>query len=219
MKQGIGLVLLGALAGAPLSMAATEFDYFDELDRIDQINTGELVLLEAPPDKPVLHQVSHNTLTAESLHTGWVKNSQCYYNLDGAVALQVVYRPGRVRGLRIVRTEGIGKAWVEGDSVQLEDVKAKATLCVQSENRALLLDEGMGVYVMYAGPFMRRFFDGYFPMRVTMTVDYPSALVTFAQASPGADAGMQVSDTPGRMTYEAIFEGRLKVELTFFSRS
>jgi hypothetical protein len=218
MKRSIWLVLLGAPAVASLATAATEIDYFEEMDRIDRINTGELVVFKAPPEDGILHQVSNNTLTAESLRTGWVKNSQCYFNLDGAVALQVVYRPGRVRKLRIARTEGIGKAWVEGDSVQLEDVQAKATLCVESENRALLPDEGMGVYAMHAGPFMRRFFDGYFPMRVTMTVNYPPELVSFAQASPGVDAGMLVSDSPGRMTYEAIFEGRLQVEFLFFAR-
>jgi hypothetical protein len=29
---------------------------------------------------------------------------------------------------------------------------------------------------------------------------------------------MLVSDDPGRMTYEAVFEGRLKVEFLFFAQ-
>jgi len=182
-----------------------------------EINEGELRFLEKAPDGAVFHQHKRLRILPESLKTGWISDHQCYYNLDPVPALEVVFGAGRVRGLRIKRSENIGRAWVEGPSVQLENVGRRAVLCLESESRALKHDSVSGLYVLKSGPYMRKFLDGYFPMRVTVTLRYPPALLSVDSVEP-FDLPRKQTDSPGRLQFDAWFEGRLTV-LTRFRRN
>jgi len=208
----VSVCISGQLLSAPVLA-----DELDDFMKLTDINDGTLEFLAAPPTDPYPRQVSHSTVTVESLRTGWVRNEQCFHNLDPAGAMQVVYRPGRVRKLEVVSFERIGKAWVEENSVQLEDVLRDSILCVRSENAALYIDNDDSFY-FGAGPFMRRFLDGYFPMEVNMTLDYPDREVAFDYVKPPATDGGRVSLSPGRLTYQALFEGRLQVLVRFVKR-
>jgi hypothetical protein len=62
---------------------------------------------------------------------------------------------------------------------------------------------------------MRRFLDGYYPMRVTLAVHYPCERLQFAGATPTPQPGFSVRDADCRVDVEAWFEGRLNVALRF----
>jgi hypothetical protein len=117
----------------------------------------------------VHHHQNRITLTRDSLSTGWGRLEQCHSHIDAVPSSQVVYSRDRIRGLRVVRADNIGRVWVQENSVQMENVGRDAMLCVEADTRALASD-GQNGYVLRTGPYMRRFLDGYYPMRVSMTL-------------------------------------------------
>lgn len=179
-----------------------------------EINEGELeILTEKPSQAPHRHS-KHIVVTAESLKSGWIRSEQCHRNLDQVKALEVVFAPGRVRDLKIVKATNIEKAWIENDSVQLQNVGANASLCISSENRTVEYDTANRSYILKSGPYMRRFFDGYFPMHVNLVVDYPAALLEFIEANPRIIRD-KITSRPGTVSMDVLFEGRLLVALRF----
>jgi hypothetical protein len=72
---------------------------------------------------------------------------------------------------------------------------------------------GDGLYVLENGPFMRRYLDGYFPMRVTVAVNWGDLGLSLADSEPQAQPGFEVTESPHGVTIEATFEGRLMTEL------
>lgn len=179
------------------------------------INAGQLHFLAHPPGGPIDHQVKHITILPDSLRTGWVQVEQCHYDLDAVPAMQVVFGKGVVRHLRVTRADHIRHAWVQGSTVQLADVKPHAVLCLRSENRVLRHFADAHRYLLLSGPFMRRFLDGYFPMRVDVDVEYPAHQLTLARIDP---PGLTVSDVKhGHVKLEALFEGRLMIGVQFAS--
>jgi hypothetical protein len=178
------------------------------------INEGELHFLTEPPAEAVHHHHKRVVITPESLKTGWIVNRQCHYNLDQVGAMEVVFAPGRVRALDITRAENIESAWVEGSSVQLKNVGPNAVLCLNSENRVLTHDAQTGHYTLTSGPYMRRFLDGYFPMRVSLNLEYPAALLSLVDMAP-TDPGLKATRVPGQVRIDTLFEGRLLLTLRF----
>lgn len=198
----LAVVSVAWLAGAVPAPAATE------------IAGHELRILSAPVDPPPHHHSKHLIIRPESLRTGWVIDRQCHENLDPVAAMQVVFGAGKVRKLRITRSDNIGAARVEGDSVQLERVGANAVLCLESENRALEYDPLLRQYTLVSGPYMRRFLDGYFPMRVSFNLEYPPQRLRLVGLQPAVlRAG--ASTPPGRVRIETLFEGELRLVLRF----
>ncbi len=178
------------------------------------VNEGELVFLARPPDRPVHHHFQHLTLDAQSRETGWVRMEQCHENLDPVPATQIVFRPGRVRDLAITQARGIARAWVEGNTVQLEDVGRDARFCLRGRIRALTALSD-GVWQLSNGPYMRRFLDGYYPMRVTVDIEFAAARLQPVRIRPAAQPGFTIERAPGRIRLDAWFEGRLQTEIRF----
>ncbi len=205
-RHALLLVFLGVLTCAP-ARAADEFDLFD-------INEGELRFLERPPDKPPHLHSTHVFLSAESLRTGWVKAKQCHYNLDQVSALQVVFSRRRVRHIEILQADNIGRAWVEGASVQVENVGKDAVLCILSENRAIRRIAEERTYEWHGGPYMRRFLDGFFPMQVKLAIDYPADRIRLESIDPGTLRFKTVAQ-PGYIRIDALFEGKLDITIRF----
>jgi len=142
----------------------------DDLEeRIGRVSSGALRFLPQPPARPVHQHRNEIRISGESLQRGWVALSQCHSNLDPVPAAEIVFRPERTRGLRILSHRNIGTARIEGASVQLQDIGPDAELCVELESRALtrLSDDG---WSLRNGPYMRRFLDGYCPMRVYIRI-------------------------------------------------
>ncbi len=213
-----GLVLaaaaLAAAAGEPTREELERWLEDDAELRALAVNEGELEFLPHPPSKPFHHQVNRIELRRASLEDGWVALSQCHYNLDRVPKAQVVYGRARTRRLRIDRFTGIGRAWVKGPTVQLEDIGHGAVLCVRAESRALRRDADGG-WTLRNGPFMRRFLDGYYPMRVELDLRMPPGLLRLVSVDPPPQPGFRVDRAPGRIRYDAVFEGRLVTELRF----
>jgi hypothetical protein len=202
-------VLLGL--GSSLSQAAaTDL----ELESADAVNEGPLHFLAAPPAKPVHHHQNHIRIDPASLASGWVGLSQCHDHLDAVPRAQITFRQGFVRDLRIDVASRIGAAWVEGASVQLQDVEPGARLCLSAQTRALR-SAGQGAFNLVNGPYLRKFLDGYYPMRVTLEVDYPQQTLRLIRVSPPLQPGLTVAEGPGTIRLDALFEGELRTLIEF----
>ncbi len=180
----------------------------------EHVNEGNLVFLSRHPTKQVHHHQNHLTISAASLHDGWVRLSQCHEHLDRVPAAQITYNKERIRDLQIVTSGNIEQSWVEDNSVQLRNVLANARLCVRAWTRALRAN-GDGSYSLRNGPFMRRFLDGYYPMRVTMEIDYTGSGLHLVSMKPVRQQGFEVTEREGYLAYDAWFEGSLQTEFLF----
>ncbi|MEA1889023.1 MAG: hypothetical protein U9N50_04485 [Pseudomonadota bacterium] len=179
----------------------------------DAINEGELNFLDKPADTPVHHH--HNTFIVlqSSIETGWIKLLQCHENLDILPRAQIVYNKGKIRHLRITQQKNIGHARVEDNTVQLTNVNSNARLCVEAESRALIAQKD-GTFVLQNGPFMRKFLDGYFPMRVSIDIKLPANL-SFVAIEPVEQKGFRVIKGKQSLHLDAWFEGRLMTRIRF----
>lgn len=216
MLNVILLVFLFALMGMK-STGTDDLDaWFDDdfEDRALAVNEGELVFLNSAPEKPPHLLKNTMVISSSSLKDGWVKLVQCHDNLDPVGSAQVLYHMRRTRGLKVLSSGKIGRVWVERNSVQMEDINPGASLCIQAEVRALHTNFD-GTYSMRNGPFLRKYLDGYYPMRVTMDVDLPADQLSFEAIMPPAQDGFQVTHSANHMKIDALFVGELSVEVYF----
>ena len=193
-------------------------DWFEDDQREHQFDRkrddGVLVFLQTPPDKRTPHSINILTIEPDSLQSGWVKIDQCHEQLDPVEKVEVVYRYNEMRDLRITRSSGIGRARVEGQSIQLENVEKNASVCVQTEARILYKQDDGGL-LLRNGPFQRRFLDSYFPMHVTLTVSYPDEYVSLQDINPADTTGLKMKLKQGLIYIDTWFEGKLMIELEF----
>jgi hypothetical protein len=192
--------------------AMTEEEMF--FKGVTDVNEGELNFLTQAPATPVHHHQNRITLSESSLVDGWVHLVQCHSHIDAVPSLQITYGEGRVRALRVTRAGGIGRAWVEGASVQMENITADASICIEAETRALEKD-GQSRFILKNGPYMRGFLDGYYPMRVTMAVKIQAPQLRFLDISPAPQPGFLVSSSQGEIGFDTLFEGRLTTLVRF----
>ena len=187
-------------------------DWPDDDWSVEHVNEGELEFLAEPPADVVHHHENVLTLDLSSLDDGWVLLEQCHRNIDKVPRAQIIFRPGRIRNLQITVSENIGRAWVEDASVQLNDVGRDSRLCLSAETRALTSSED-GSYRIDNGPFMRRFLDGYYPMRVSQKVVLADSGLAFFGIRPEVQPGFDVNVTNDSIHFDAWFEGRLLTEI------
>ncbi len=212
-KRCPGALRHGVLAAVLLmhyAHAATDLS----LESADAVNEGQLHFLETPPAKPLHHHQNRIRIDADSLATGWVGLHQCHDRLDAVPLLQITFREGYVRDLEIDLASGIGHARVEGASVQLRNVEPGARLCLSAQIRALR-NTGNGYFSLFSGPYMRKFLDGYYPMRVTLDVDYPAESLRLIDVSPAPQPGLHSDERPGKIRLDTLFEGELRFLLQF----
>lgn len=214
ISSGSRLLLSGllgaAMLGAGMAHAASDIGF----DSADSVNEGPLHFLETLPAKPVHHHQNRIRIETDSLASGWVGLSQCHDHLDAVPSAQITFREGFVRDLRVDASTHIKDAWIEGSSVQLRHVEPGARLCLSAQIRALR-NTGNGYFNLINGPYMRKFLDGYYPMRVTLLVDYPAQALTLLDISPPAQTGLDVVEQPGAIRMEAVFEGELQTMIQF----
>lgn len=218
MAIGIGFTALNAITWGDTRPAKGEEDDFEKLleqeAKARQVNEGKLVFLEKPPEKPVHHHLNHVTLIASSLIDGWVQLVQCHQHLDAMSRVEVVYKKDTTRKLRVKSSKHIGRVWIEDSSVQLSNVSDHAELCIEVESKALTI-KGDGTYYLRHGPFMRKFLDGYYPMRVSVDVDLPAQQLILLDTFPMKQQGYKVWETANAVHVDAWFEGRLYTEFVF----
>lgn len=178
------------------------------------VNEGELHFLTAPPARAVHHHQNRITILESSLEDGWVRLDQCHENLDPVPDAQISYREGRIRNLRLTRVTNIESAWAEAYSVQLRNIQRGAILCVEAETQALA-PENPARFNLTNGPYMRRFLDGYYPMRVSMTVRLETDQLRFVDATPADQPGFRLRQQGNEVGYDTVFEGILTTVLRF----
>ena len=152
--------------------------YISLFQQFDDMDTKPFVGKEKIP-----HSHTDLRLDRQSTTEGWVTVEQCHQGLDAVPSAEVVYRFVEMRRLRVIQAENIEKAWVEGQSVQLKNVANGAHLCVALQARLLHRTDNDN-YRMNYGPFQRRFLDSYFPMHVTLEVDYTNTGLRFSSVIP-----------------------------------
>lgn len=183
------------------------------LERAAQVNEGGLTFLPDPGGKPLHHHSNHITIGEGSLGDGWVLLEQCHTHLDRVPAVQIVFNAQNTRALEVTATENIGEAFVDGHTVQLRDVGHASRVCIRARSRALWKTEDGG-FELRNGPFMRRFLDGYYPLRLSLRIDYPDAW-RLAGFSPDEQTGFSPRRNPGRVELDTVFEGRLNTRFRF----
>lgn len=193
---------------------ADEWFLADDVEAVPQVGAGELLFLAAPPDSRTPLSDNRIIVTEASITDGWVHLDQCYSGLDAVPDAEVVYRYRDMRGLRIVATQNIGEATAGQRSVQLKDVRHDARLCIAAEVRILyVLPDGRRV--LRNGPFHRKFLDGYFPLHVSLQVQYPASALRYLGISPQAQPGFAVAADDGRLRVDSWFAGELNIEISF----
>lgn len=212
------LALFSATPGAGSDDGGGDWsDWVDEQERLRQriadVNEGELSFLTEGPESLVHHHVNHILITPQSLVDGWVVLDQCHRNLDRVSEAQIVFDPERSRALEVMSVRNVDAAYVERHAVQLRGVGEGSEVCLRLETRALH-PLGGGLFELRNGPFMRRFLDGFYPLRLSLRVDYPTSM-TLVDFVPEAQPGFVVSRNAGRIGVEATFEGRLYTAFRF----
>ncbi len=204
------------------SLAAAEEPWpeFPEADleaRIAEVSDGTLTFLAEAPDGPVHHHLNRIRIMPESLHSGWVILEQCHRHLDRVPLLEIVFHPGRIRNIRILSTRNIEHSQVIDAGVELRGIQADASLCLRAESQALQ-QLAPQRYLLRNGPYMRRFLDGYYPLHLSIQIDYPAHLLTLQAASPHTPDAPAHTLEPGSIRWDAWFRGRLYTEFTFSSK-
>jgi hypothetical protein len=206
------LILLIALLPCLACAASSEEEMF--FKGVADVNNGNLHFLSQAPATPIHHHQNQITLNTESLATGWAKLEQCHDHLDPVPDAQIVYGQDRIRNLAIARSAKIGRAWVENNTVQMQQVEPNALICITAETRALA-HEGENRYSLSNGPYMRRFLDGFYPMQVSMRVRMDAPGLQFLDISPAPQTGFSVTHNGNEVAYDALFEGVLRTAIRF----
>ncbi|MGI9320900.1 MAG: hypothetical protein ACR2O5_05755 [Thiogranum sp.] len=189
----------------------------DPQPAVPQTGKGELVFLPSPPETGTLHSINTIAITRASLDDGWVEIGQCYKGLDAVPAAEVVYQYRKLRHLRIQSKTNIGQAVTRGQTVQLTDVQRDASLCIQAEAQ-IFYPQADGSFLLRNGPFHRRFLDGYFPLHVSLDVEFPSKLLRYLGTSHESQPGFKVGVKDEHVHLDTWFAGTLHVEVYFSDR-
>jgi len=186
----------------------------DISEQVAQVNEGQLTFLPEPNNKQVYQAYNTVRILSTSIDDGWVELSQCHSQLDAVPLAQLVFPEYTLRKLSVTEKKGIETAEIEGKSVQLQDIRKGARLCVTMQIQALQLQTS-GEYVLSNGPFQRRFLDGFFPLNVLLLVDYSESGLRPIMTIPESQPGMRVTDNGSQMGIDAHFEGILRTRVVF----
>lgn len=186
----------------------------DEITPPTQSSDSQLKFITAQAGKPTLHSVNKITIHSQSMQTGWVDLMQCYQHLDPVPEMEVVYNYKDIRELKIINHNNIDKAYVRGQSIQLENIINNAQLCISCEVRILYKNKD-GSYKLVNGPFHRQFLDSYFPFHLTLKVNYPSIQLKFIDSKPKSQAGFKLKQTYNNLLIDSYFTGKLYTEIFF----
>ena len=185
----------------------------DDLEKLFAIGDEAFEPVTWPLSEPAFFHRKWIRIQSSSLTDGWVHNRQCHGRFAEMPSLQIVFGKDSIRAIHIDETSHLGKAWVEGETVQLEQVRPESEICFSSENRVLTAI-GNGHYELKVGPFYYRYLDGYFPMRVDLVVDFPSALLRLVEVAPRHPA-ITMKNQSGQVRMASLFQGKLWITVKF----
>jgi hypothetical protein len=179
-----------------------------------EVNEGELTFIGPVKDKKTLHSEKELTITETSLTTGWVDLKQCYFNISQIDETDIVYSYKQIRNFKIISTQNIGKASTDGQVVYLQNISADAAICVTAEVN-VLEKRGPDNFVVNNGPYYQKFFDGYFPYHVSLTVNFPGELVRVSGVSPPLQPLFNIRAEEHQLSIDTWFEGILTIQIEF----
>ncbi len=200
-----------------LSLLATPLaaDELEELAALWSIADEPYRPVTRTLDTPAFVHRKVLSIDVASLDDGWVDNHQCHRNFPLFPSLQIAFRDGAVRNMRITEQSDVERAWVEGSTIQMKRTRPQTTLCFLSENHTIEYDLWNDEYRMTVGPYYLRLFDGYFPLSVDLTVQYPPEAMQFLGLAPASVEGADVVHEHGRVRFNALFEGKLELVFRF----
>lgn len=199
-RPALAAAVVIAAGALPLTAAALTFD--------DIAREGELRFLAERPDPGAYRYDAQALIDADSLQQGVVTMRTCHRQLDPNRRIVVAFNHERVQSIEIVSTEGVGRAWVEGRRVELQDVRRGGSVCIDLRTRALE-PAGEGRWRLHAGPLMRRYLDGYLPMEAELKVAWPPGLLQVAGTNPAPQPGVRLATAADGATLHVTFAGRL----------
>ena len=200
-KIGCAIALVVSLC-LPTSVAlALDFD--------DIAKEGELRFLAKHPEPNTYAYESHVDINVDSLSTGIVGVSTCHRQLDPIRKVVIAFNPKRLIGLQVISHSGIEAVEAKGHHVTLTNVSRGANICINLTRKALdRLDETGQTYQLHAGPLMRRYLDGYLPMRATLNVHWTDGLLSLSDVQPSAQPGVKLNTSRQGASLDLIFAGR-----------
>ncbi|WP_026278628.1 MULTISPECIES: hypothetical protein [unclassified Thioalkalivibrio] len=225
LTPGPLFLALASLALLPLSAQAMDpddpdYDPFED-DSLwgetvspdeTQTTSPDLKFLTEEPEKVPHHHQNQITLSQSSLEDGWVELRQCHNDITPIRRMVIVYNEERIDDLQVESTTNIDRAEALGDRVDLRGVEKGSEVCITARMR-VIEHEGDGIYKMENGPFVRRFLDGYFPMRVTMAVNWGDLDLRLEDTRPEAQDGFEVVESDHGIILDTLFEGELRTQV------
>lgn len=192
-----------------------DFSDLEELAALWSIADEGYRAITLPLDRPAFVHQKVITLETNSLTGGWVHNYQCHRYFPLFPALQISFREGTVRNMNIVNIEAADEAYVDEPTIQMKRTRLETRLCFTSENRIVTYDKVNDEYRMSIGPYYLKLFDGYFPLDVHLTIDYPAAKMKYLGVEPAEVDGAEFEYQPGKILFSALFEGKLALVFRF----
>ena len=185
-----------------------------ELPEEATVKGKELQFISQPQKKDIPVTEKTYRINTSSVTTGWVFIEQCYRNLDPVPRLEVVYNYQHMRNLKVTQQHHVGKLWIADQTVQMEDLTKGASICTSAEVK-ILRHTDEDVYLLLAGPFKRKFLDGYYPMHVKIKMYYPATQLVLHEMYPRAAPGFAITQETGLIKIDTYFSGELHLAMSF----
>ena len=155
-------------------------------------------------------------ISNDSLKTGWIRFIQCHYNLDPISKVEVVYKPKSVKNLEIRHHTNMGMATAQEYSVVLSNVRLGGEVCISGESNTLKKSGAVDDrWIISRGPYMRKFFDGFYPIQLTEILDWSSTNLVFNDFGPKSATGQNRNINTNMLKVNYRFEGMLRSEYEF----
>lgn len=183
----------------------------------EQVNDGELTWLPFPLKTSGYHLHNQMTISPDSLETGWMGFVQCHYNIDPIAKVEVLYRQSSVQNLKVISFKNIYSAETKSHSVVISQVAQGAEICISGESKTLR--ESADGWEVHRGPYMRKFFDGFYPMRVSEELDWSTTDLVFEASAPSFTTGYQQQLDHKHLKTSYYFEGVLMSQYLFKANS
>ena len=185
----------------------------DESD-VSQVNEGKLEFINGSVNKEALHSINKLTISKKSIDNGWVDLQQCYHHLDKLDNVEITYKYRFMKNLMLVSKKNIESVKVNKQSIQLNNVKDNAEICVSAKVRIFYQNKDLS-FSLINGPYHRRFLDGFYPYHVSLNIHYPDSLLLFQDSTPEQQNGFSVIQETNKIIIDTYFEGILNTEIRF----
>ncbi|MDH5518715.1 MAG: hypothetical protein OEY36_13010 [Gammaproteobacteria bacterium] len=179
-----------------------------------QVNEGILEFINHSLKPSVLHTVNRLKISPSSIDNGWVYMEQCYRHIDKLPELDIIFQYRHINNLSVLSKQNIESVRINKQRITLTNVGHNSELCVSANVRIFYQNLDLS-FSLINGPYHRRFLDGYYPFRVSLSVAYPETLLLVKKIIPEKQLGFSVNHAAGTIAIDTLFKGILKTEIIF----